>query len=81
MRAVALALALLVAAPAAAYADGWFGGCDENHDGMSDGCDDDPNTEGTQCKCSSSSHPASVGVWLGLAGIVAWRIGRKRRPR
>ena len=79
MKALVFAFAALIAMPAAAYADGWFGGCDDDHDGTSDGCDSD--SEANLCKCSSSSNPASVGVGLGLTGLVAWRIGRKRRPR
>lgn len=82
-KALLLAAVMLVAAPRLARADGWWEACDSDNNGQNDcgGCDSDGNPmNGTQCKCSSSD-PAAVGTSLGLMGLVAWRIGRKRRPR
>jgi hypothetical protein len=83
MKTLLFGLLVLAAAPRTARADGWWESCDSDHDGQTDcgGCDSDGDpTNGTQCKCASSD-PASVGVELGLAGVVAWRIGKKRRTR
>jgi hypothetical protein len=83
MKAALLAMLVLVATPRLARADGWWEACDQNSDGSCDGCDSDGDpTNGTQCKCSGSkSDPTAVGFGLGLMGIVAWRIGKKRRTR
>ena len=83
MKSLLLGIAVLAAAPRLARADGWWEACDGDHDGQTDcgGCDSGGNPDnGTQCKCSSSD-PASVGTGLALMGLVAWRIGRKRRTR
>ena len=81
MKTLALTIALL-AVPRIARADGWGAGCDEQHTGEdSGGCtadtDGDPEVE---CSCTTSD-PISIGTTLGIVGLVAWRIGRKRRPR
>jgi len=85
MKTLLLSLVVLAAVPRVARADGWWGGCDENHDGQTDcgGCDSDGNPDnGIQCKCSSSgTDPVAVGSGLGIVGVVAWRIGKKRRNR
>jgi hypothetical protein len=85
MKALLVSLLVLVATPRLASADGWWEACDGDHDGMTDcgGCDSDGNPDnGTQCKCSGSrTDPAAVGTGLGLMGLVAWRIGKKRRTR
>jgi hypothetical protein len=85
MRSLLLALLVLAAAPRLARADGWWKACDSDGDPSNGsdcgGCDSDGNpSNGTQCQCSGSD-PAAVGTSLGLMGLVAWRIGRKRRTR
>ena len=80
MKALALALAL-IAVPRIAHADGWASeGCRESG-GDSGGCSCDSDSDPySDCNCSTSD-PISIGTSLGIVGIVAWRIGRKRRSR
>ena len=68
--------------PAAAYADGIFGGCRENEqeDGMALGCQQ--NADGTSsCNCDTNANAAQIGSGLLLLGVIAYSVGRKRRPR
>ena len=65
MKTPVLALGLLAAAPAAAYADGMIR-CSHP---------DDPD------KGCSSAQSSSVACALAVAGLVAYGIGRKRRSR
>ena len=86
MKTLLLGMVMLVAVPRIARADGFWEACDSNHDGQGgclEACDADHDpSNGTQCQCTSSkTDPVAVGSGLGIVGLVAWRIGKKRRNR
>jgi len=77
----ALFVALAWTTPETARADGWWEtACNsDGHEG-SGGCTNPDNPNGCTCETrSAGSHAASVGSTLAMFGVVAWRIGRRRR--
>ena len=80
MRAFILGSVLALAAPSVAHADGWWEtACNsDGHEG-SGGCSNPDNMSGCTCETGGGSHAATVGSGLALFGVVAWRIGRRRR--
>jgi len=79
----ALAAGLAMAAPSLAHADGWWEACNDQQGG--NGCSDGMGNYSCQCDTaqpsSSSKRAASIGTGLALLGLVAYRLGRKRRSR
>lgn len=79
-----LALALAIASPSTARADGWWEtAC--NSDGLEGdgGCTNPNNPSGCTCDTgkSASKRAASVGTALAMFALVGYRIGRKRRRK
>jgi hypothetical protein len=83
-----LAIALALAAPSTARADGWWEtAC--NSDGLEGdgGCTNPNNSTGCHCEVGSSSaksaskRAASVGTALAMFAFVGYRVGRKRRRK
>jgi hypothetical protein len=85
LRALVLGTAVLVGAavmsPTVALADGWWEvTCNSDGNEGSGGCSNPDNMSGCTCETgSSASHAASVGSGLAVLGLVAYRLGRKRR--
>jgi hypothetical protein len=78
---VAILVGVAIASPSLARADGWWEvTCNsDGHEG-SGGCTNPDNMSGCTCETgSSASHAASVGSGLAVLGLVAFRLGRKRR--
>lgn len=78
MRTTLLSLALLAGSAGAAFADGIFGGCDEDHDGTWNCSDGD---QGGQCNVGKTTEHNALGVGTSLAllGFVVHRVTRRRR--
>jgi hypothetical protein len=80
MRAILLAVSLVAATPAVALADGFWEGCDENHDGTSD-CNQDNDGDGANdCTCDAGHPPSGrIAGSLFILGALVYGISRRRR--